>query len=94
MPLVNCKIHLELNWSKDCVVSTRNDTVFKITNTKLYVPIVTLSSKDNATLIKILEGGFNRPVYWNEYQTKIESKNQFKQWQSYMISSWCFFSRS
>ena len=75
MPLINCKIHLELNWSKDCVMSTIADTIFKITNTKLYVPIVTLSSKDNAKLVKLLEDGFNRPVYWNEYQTKIETKN-------------------
>ena len=75
IPLVNYKIHLELNWSKDCVVPTRNDTIFKITNTKLYVPIVTLSSKDNAKLVKPLEEGFNRPVSWNEYETKIESKN-------------------
>ena len=74
MPLVNCKIHLKLNWSKDCVVSTRNNTTFKITNTKIHVPIATLSSKDNAKLVKLLEEGFNRPVCWNEYQTKIESK--------------------
>ena len=47
MPLINCKIHLELNWSKDCVTSTIADATFKIINTKLYVPIVTLSSKDN-----------------------------------------------
>ena len=50
-------------------------TEFKITNTKLYVPTFTLSSKDNVKLVKILEEGFKRPVYWNEYQTKIESKN-------------------
>ena len=50
-------------------------TTFKITNTKLYVLIVTLSSKDNAKLVKLLEDGFNRPVYWNEYQTKIEARN-------------------
>ena len=75
MPLINCKIHLELNWTKDCVMSTIADTTFKITNTKLYVPIVTLSSKDNVKLVKLLEEGFKRPVYWNEYQTKIESKN-------------------
>ena len=50
-------------------------TTFKITNTKLYVPIVTLSSKDNAKLVKLLEGGFNRPVYWDVYQTKIETRN-------------------
>ena len=50
MPLINCKIHIELNWSKECVMSTIADTKFKITKTKLYVPIVTLSSKDNAKL--------------------------------------------
>ena len=46
-----------------------------ITNTKVYVPIATLTSKDNATLVKLLEEGFKIPVYWNEYQTKRESKN-------------------
>ena len=72
MPLINCKIHLELNWSKDCVMSTIADTTFK---TMLYVPIVTLSSKDNVKLVKLLQEGFKRPVYWNEYQAKIETRN-------------------
>ena len=59
MPLINCKIHLELNWTKDCVMSTIADTTFKITNTKLYVPIVTLSSNEhNVELVKLLEEGF------------------------------------
>ena len=75
MPLINCKIYFELNWSKDCVMSTIAATTFKITNTKLYVPIFTLSSKDDAKLVKLLESGFSRPVYWNEYQTKIETRN-------------------
>ena len=75
MPLINCKIHLELNWSKDCVMSTIANTRFKITSTKLYDPIVTLSSKDNVKLVKLLEEGFKRPVYWNEYQTKIETRD-------------------
>ena len=75
MPLINCKIHLELNWSKDCVMSTIADSIFKITNSKLYLPIVTLSSKDNVKLVKLLEEGFKRPAYWNEYQTKIETRN-------------------
>ena len=56
-------------------MSTIADTTFKITNTKLYVPIVTLSSKDNVKLVKLLEEGFKRPVYWNEYQTKIETRD-------------------
>ena len=75
MPLINCQIHLELNWSKDCVISTIAATKIKITITKLFVWVVTLSSKDNAKLVKLLEGGFNRLVYWDEYQTKIETKN-------------------
>ena len=56
-------------------MSTIADTTFKITNTKLYFPTVTLSSKNNVKLVKLLEEGFKRPVYWNEYQTKIESRN-------------------
>ena len=51
------------------------DTTFKMTNTRLHVPVVTLSIKDNVKLIKLLEEGFNRPVYCNEYQTKIEPRN-------------------
>ena len=60
MPLINCEIHLELNWNNNCVMygadeNTGDDdrkTTFKITSTKLYVPIVTLSTKDNVSLIK------------------------------------------
>ena len=58
MTLINFKIPLELNWTKDIVMSTIADTLFKITNTKLYVPIVTLSSKDNVKLVKLLGEGF------------------------------------
>ena len=64
MPLINCKIHLELNWAKDCVMSSiAGATSFKITSAKLYVPIVTLSSKDNVNLTKQLTKGFKRSVY-------------------------------
>ena len=75
MALINCKIHLELNLIRDCVVSAIAVTTFEITNTKLYVPIVTLSSKHNVKLVKLLQEGFERPFYWNEYQTKIEITN-------------------
>ena len=52
MPLVNCKIDLDLTWTKDCVISSTDAVAnavvsFKITDTKLYVPVVTLSTKDN-----------------------------------------------
>ena len=67
MPLIHCKFNIELNWSKDSVISTIANTTFKITNTKLYLPIVTLSNKNNVKLVKLLEERFKRPVYWNEY---------------------------
>ena len=66
MPLVNCKVDLELTWTKDCVISG-NDlgavVSFKITDTKLYVPIVTLSTKDNSNLTKQLNKVFKRIVH-------------------------------
>ena len=74
--LINCKAHLELNWTKNCVVSDiAGETTFKITNTKLYVPIVTFSTKDNVNLTKQFNEGFKRSVYWNEYKIKKESKD-------------------
>ena len=47
---------------------------FKIASTKLYVPIVTLSTKDNLNLTKQLNAGFTRSVYWHEYSSKIVTK--------------------
>ena len=43
---------------------------FMITNTKLYVPVVTLSTKDHTNLTKQLNEGFKRPIYWNQYASK------------------------
>ena len=75
MPLVNCKIDLELTWHKDCMISSVNAAAgqvvsFMITNTKLYVPVVTLSIKDNNNLTKQLSKGFKRTIYWNQYVSK------------------------
>ena len=50
------------------------ETTFQITSTKLYVPVVNLSAKDNVNLTKQLNEGFKRSVYWNEYKSKIEAK--------------------
>ena len=53
MPLINYKIHLKLSWTKNCVMSSvAGNTEFKITNTKLYFPRVTLSTEDNVKLTK------------------------------------------
>ena len=55
--------------------NNNNKTIFQTTSTKLYVPIVTLSTKDNVNLTKQLNEGFKRSVFWNEYKSKIETKN-------------------
>ena len=48
MPLINCKVELSLKWYDRCLLTTANTTTFKITDAKLYVPIVTLSVEDNS----------------------------------------------
>ena len=75
MPLINCKRRLELNWTKNSVMSSvAGATTFEITSTKLYVPIVTLPTKESVKLTKQLNKGFKRSVYWNEYKSKIETQ--------------------
>ena len=67
----NCKIKLNLTWKKECVLSTGGgDAVFIINDTKLYVPVVTLSKEDNKDFIEQRDKGFQRSIYWNEYKTK------------------------
>ena len=68
MPLINCKIKLNLTWKKECVLSTGvGEAVFIINYTKLYVPAVTLSKGD---FIEQQNKAFQRSIYWNEYKTK------------------------
>ena len=53
MPLINCQINLILTWSSTCVITnSTNAGRFLITDTKLYVPVVTLSTQDNAKLLQ------------------------------------------
>ena len=71
MPLINCEVNLILTWSKDCVITnSTGEGKFKITDTKLYVPVVTLSTQDNAKQLKQLIFGFKRTFNWNKYQLK------------------------
>ena len=78
MPLINCKVKLNLTWKKECVLSTDaddldnpgNNTVFIINDTKLYIPFVTLSKENNKDFIEKQNKGFQRSIYWNEYKTK------------------------
>lgn len=74
MPLINYKVHLQLNWIENCILSSvGNSATFKIiTNTKLYVTIVTLSTKDNAKLAEHISYRFKHCVYGKEYRNKSE----------------------
>ena len=51
------------------------NTEFKITNTKLYLHVVTLSTKDNVKFTKQLNEGFKRSAYWNQHKTQMKSRN-------------------
>ena len=76
MPLINCKIKLNLTWKKECVLSTdAGNAVFIINDTKMYVPVVTLSKEDNKDFIEQQNKGFKRSIYWNEYKTKEINEN-------------------
>ena len=62
MSFINSEINLDLNWSKNCVIVATNvaaeAATFSITDTKLYVPVVTISIQDNAKLLEQLKSGF------------------------------------
>ena len=76
MPLINCKIKLNLTLKKECVLSTdAGDAVFIINDTKMYVPVVTLSKEDNKDFFEQQNKGFQRSIYWNEYKTKEINEN-------------------
>ena len=68
MPLTNCKVNLILAWSSTCVIANSTGAgAFEITDTKLYVPVVTLSTQDNSNLLQQLKSGFKRVINWKKY---------------------------
>ena len=76
MPLINCKVKLNLTWKKECILSNQaGNAVFIINDTKLYVPVVTLSKEDNKDFIDQQNKGFQRSIYWNEYKTKEQNED-------------------
>ena len=68
MPLINCKVEFSLKWYERCLLTVATTATFKITDVKLYVPIVTLSAEANAKLSTLSSKEFKRPVYWNKYK--------------------------
>ena len=64
-----------LNWSAkfflvDASIIGQEPT-FTITDTKRYVPVVALSTQDNAKLLQRLKSGFKRTINWSKYQSKV-----------------------
>ena len=76
MPLINCEVNLILPWSSTfALVATgvhNQSATFAITDTKLYVPVVTLSTQENTKFFQQLKSGFKRVINWNKYLSKPE----------------------
>ena len=72
-PLINCEVNLILTWSSTCVITESNGAgTFAITDTKLYVPVVALSTQENTKFLQQLKSGFKRVINWNKYLSKPE----------------------
>ena len=90
IPLINCEVSLILTWSKECVITsmerrvitnTRRDASpagarFQITDTELYVPVVTLSTKNDKRLLEQLRTGFKRTIKWNKYRSEMTNQTE------------------
>ena len=88
IPLINCEVSLALTWSADCVINgmekrittgtNRGDSPagasFKITDTKFYVPVVTLSTEKDNKLLEQLKAGFKRTIKWNKYRSDMSNQ--------------------
>ena len=76
MPLINCEVSLILTWASRCVLiatAVQNQAAtFEITDTKLYFPVVTLSTQENTKPLQQLKSGFKRVINWNKYLSKPE----------------------
>ena len=69
MPLINCEVNLILTWSSTCVITNSTGAGrFATTDTRLYVPVVTLSTQENTKLLQQLKSVIN----WNKYLSKPE----------------------
>ena len=86
MPFISCKVNLILTWSKVCVISSAiGETNFAITEIKLCVPVVALSTEDNAKLFQQFKSGFKRTISWNKYEWSIKTFAQ-NRYLNYLIN--------
>ena len=74
MALINCEVELIFTWSENCIIVSTNianqNPTFTITDTTLYVPVVTLSTQGNSKLLPQLKNSFKRTISWNKYLEK------------------------
>ena len=88
MPLINCEVNLNLKWFKNFIIVVTDLTdqaiTFLIIDTKLYVSVITLSTKDNAKLLEELKSGLERTINWNKYKSKLSTEKQ-NQYLDYLI---------
>ena len=79
MPLIKCEVNLILTWLSRCVVIAtavqKQAAIFEITDTKLYVPVITLSTQENTKFLQQLKSGFKRVI--NLKRNKYLSKPEF-----------------
>ena len=80
MLLITCDINFILTWSNrcfiiDCPIASQEPT-FAITDTKLYVPVATLSTQDNAELLEQLKSDFKITFNWNKFEPKVTVQEQ------------------
>ena len=93
------QVELKLKWTRYCVLSAAgndnetyddanaNRVIFTIKDTQLFVPVVTLSARDNQKVSKLHSKGFERSVYWNEYKTKSDKKNTTNEFRFFLESN-------
>ena len=88
MPLISCEVPLELKWNKTCVITSQQTGInldggnsaaptvatLAINDSKLYVPIVTLSKDDEIKLLTNLKSGFTREIEWNKYRPQVSTE--------------------
>ena len=90
MPLINCEVSLTLTWSENYVItslerrtitntqrdSSPTNATFNITDTKSYIPLVTLSTENDKTLLEQLRTRFKRTIKWNKYRSEMTNQTQ------------------
>ena len=90
LPLISCEINLILTWSANCAIfnaAVNQATTFAITDAKLYVPVVTLSTDDNAKLLQQLKSQFKRTINWNKHEPKTTSQNALNQYFDFVLEA-------